>query len=143
MVPPAPLSLGVRVHTMLSWDLEDWIADIGEVIAKQELLAANSLSPLQTLVHEIWLLNLEACNGGLSQYFCNRGLAQWQRCIAASKAAGLVAFLPFESAVSQCIASEPDPYMALVRRGASAENLWYTYQEPVLRQLNELCRGAV
>lgn len=128
---------------MLSWTLEEWLTDLGESVVKKQTEAPGSLAPHEALVYEIWLLDTEARNGGLSQYFCNWGLTQWHSCAAAARSQGLRAFLPFESEVGQIIASESDPYAAIVQGGQVAENLWYTYQEPVVQQLKQLYNGAL
>jgi hypothetical protein len=124
---------------MLSWPLEDWLTESGDLVLRKQVHDASSLTPREALIYEIWLLDTEARNGGLSQYFHNRGLEQWHSCVAAARVARLHTFFPFERTVGELIAGHADPYEALVRRGESAENLWYSFQEPVVAQLKQLC----
>ena len=128
---------------MLSWDLEDWITETGAALVERHFLDPQSLTPQETLLFEIWLLDTEARNGGLSQYFLNRGITQWLKCISAARDGGLSAFAPFVDATNAIIGSSSDPYDAINSAGDSAENLWYTYQPAVIKQLMELHRGAL
>ena len=63
---------------MLSWDLEDWLTEEGDkVVTKEAALGLGSLTSRERLIYEVWLFDTETRNGGVSQYFCNRGIAQW------------------------------------------------------------------
>ena len=67
----------------LPWDLEDWLTEVGgQVVEKQAALGDSSLSKQDQLILAIWLLDTEARNGGLSQYFANHGVEQWEKCVA-------------------------------------------------------------
>jgi len=127
---------------MLPWDLEDWITDAGAAVLDKRNSDPTRLSAAESLLYEIWLLDTEARNGGLSQYFGNHGLAQWQSCVAAAKNAGLRAFAPFERELNAVIAASPDPYLAIRERGDVAEDLWYVHQRAVVQELREYCASA-
>jgi hypothetical protein len=127
---------------MLPWDLEDWITDAGAAVLDKRMSDPTRLSVAESLVYEIWLLDTEARNGGLSQYFCNRGLAQWQSCVAAAKNAGLQAFAPFERELDAVIARSPDPYSAIRERGDAAEDLWFVHQHAVVQALRAYCAST-
>lgn len=126
---------------MLPWDLEDWITDVG-ANALERRLAGHTLSPTDQLVYEIWLLDTEARNGGLSQYFCNHGRSQWESCVAAAKHASLSSFEPFALAVASLISNSSDPYSAIREGGDAAEDLWFHHQSAVVRALREFCQDA-
>jgi len=126
---------------MLSWDLEDWITDVGADLLDRHFLDPGSLTPVEALVYEVWLLDTEARNGGVSQYFCNHGIAQWQRCV--EKAAGLRAFQPFVEAVEKIIQGSPDPYLAINSAGRDAEDLWFKYQKRVVQELQQVYASAL
>jgi len=128
---------------MLSWELEDWITDAGATVVERRFLDKDALTQQENLLFEIWLLDTEARNGGLSQYFLNRGTSQWLSCISAARDGGLSSFAPFADAVNAIIGSTNDPYEAINSSGDGAENLWYTYQSSVVTQLMELHRSAL
>jgi len=125
---------------MLDWELEDWITDVGADLVDRRLLEPTSLTPTENLIYEIWLLDTEARNGGLSQYFLNHGLAQWQACKEASKS--LTSFQPFVETVDRILGNASDPFEAIRSRGTDAEDLWYKYQSPVVIELRQLCASA-
>jgi hypothetical protein len=125
---------------MLPWDLEDWITDVGADLLDRRILDPQSLTPIEALVYEVWLLDTEARNGGVSQYFCNRGITQWQRCVA--KAAGLRSFQPFVEAVENIIQGNPDPYQAFRAGGNDAEDIWFKYQKQVVTELKQAYASA-
>ena len=126
---------------MLSWDLEDWITDVGADLLDRHFLNPESLTPIEALVYEIWLLDTEARNGGVSQYFCNHGITQWQSCVAKAKA--LRSFQPFVEAVEKIIQASPDPYRAINSSGRDAEDLWFKYQKQVVLELKQLYASAL
>ncbi|WP_133680728.1 DMP19 family protein [Paludibacterium purpuratum] len=128
---------------MLSMHLEDWLTEAGAVVVAKRQVDAASLSPSEQIIYEIWLLDTETRNGGLSQYFGNRGPAQWQRCVAAANFANLSSFRLFAAEVGAFIDSSEDAYQAFVQQGADAENLWYKYQLPVVTELYALCNHAL
>lgn len=118
---------------MLPWDLEDWLTDAGDAIVERRAAEPALLTEAQSIVYEIWLLDTEARNGGLSQYFCNRGVEQWERCLLAASA--LKSFEPFAAAVGIIIDGKSDPYEAIHSAGRRADDLWYSYQVAVVGEL--------
>jgi hypothetical protein len=126
---------------MLGWDLEDWITDVGARLLEKQAIDPRSLTPTETLVVEIWLLDTEARNGGLSQYFFNNGLSQWQTCVAAAHC--LNTFRPFVEAVKEMIHGADDPFEAIRSRGNDGEDLWYKYQAPVIVELRQMYGDAI
>lgn len=128
---------------MLSTHLEDWLTEAGADIVVKRQADIASLSPSEQLIYEIWLLDTEARNGGLSQYFGNRGSAQWQGCVAAAKFANLSSFRLFAAEVGAVIEGSAEPYNAFIQQGAEVENLWYKYQSPVVTELYAFCNHAL
>jgi len=127
---------------MMPWNLEDWITDAGADVLDKRMAGPDTLSPVEELLYQIWLLDTEARNGGLSQYFCNHGLAQWHACEKATLAGGLSTFAPFAEALNGILAGALDPYTAIRERGDVAEDLWFKYQPAVVQQLKALCQNA-
>lgn len=122
----------------LPWDLEDWLTDTGgRVVEKQAALGDRSLSQQEQLILEIWILDTEARNGGLSQYFANRGRERWKKCVALASAEMIPSFPPFATAVTILLKRNPDPYLALVATDAEANDLYHTYQPLIVRELQQ------
>lgn len=128
---------------MLSSALEDWLTEEGDRVVRKLAADEASLSSAERLIYEVWLLDTEARNGGLSQYFANRGLEQWQSCLAVCEAASLLSFASFAEAVGEVIANASDPYDAVIVSGPAGENLWYTHQEHVVGELHAICTNAL
>jgi len=125
----------------LPFDLEDWLTDAGDSVVRK--LASSSeaaLTDRERLVYEIWLLDTEARNGGLSQYFCNCGLKQWNSCVALASAAALPSFPAFADRVNDLLRRDPDPYLAILN--ADADDLWYDHQTAVVSELRSAVGGA-
>ena len=128
---------------MLTWDLEDWIKDVGADLVERRFANASSLTTIESAVYEIWLLDTEARNGGVSQYFCNHGLQQWTACQAAALAVGLSSFRAFADALNAIISTAQDPYEVVRAQGDPAEDLWYSYQSAVVQELKGLYQNAL
>src|SRR5688572_12636211 len=123
-------------------ELNDWLTDAGDVVVRKRAGGAV-LSPDEQLVYEIWLLDTQARNGGLSQYFGNCGLEQWQRCVAAASARGLDSFAPFAERVGTLIAGARDPYKALIKRGRAADEVYYEHESRIVDELRTKCSTVV
>ena len=120
---------------MLPWDLEDWITDEGAKIIEKRILSPNSLTAKEKLLYEVWLLDTEARNGGLSQYFCNHGIEQWHACQTIAKMEGLKSLDIFASLLNEIIHGSSDPYTAIRQKGDDAEDLWFSHQKQVVNEL--------
>jgi len=122
----------------LPWDLEDWLTEVGgQVVEKQAALGDTSLSKQDQLILAIWLLDTEARNGGLSQYFANHGVEQWEKCVALASSDAIPSFAPFAEAVTAMLSGNPDPYLALIARDAEANDLYHTYQFSLVSELRQ------
>ena len=120
----------------LPWDLEDWLTDVGgQAVEKRAALGDTSLSKQDQLILAIWLLDTEARNGGLSQYFANHGLEQWEKCVALASADVIPSFPAFAKAVTVLLKRDPDPYEALIACEAEANDLYRTYQLLIVSEL--------
>jgi len=71
--------MGWSEQEKLGFDLTDWLLDAGEEVAKrsQALGSLDALTPVERLVYEFWIFDMEQQNGGVSQYFFNRSIQQW------------------------------------------------------------------
>ena len=121
---------------VLPWELEDWLTDAGDRVVRMLGSAAEAmLTDRERLIYEIWLLDTEARNGGLSQYFCNAGIDQWNACVSLASSA-LPSFPAFAARVVMLLEQNPDPYLAILNAGG--DNLWDEYQEAVVSELRSI-----
>src|SRR6266542_426034 len=104
---------------MLPLDLEDWLTDEGDKVVRREAVAGiDSLTPEERLVYEVWLFDTEQRNGGVAQYFGNRGRKQWESlCLAARNV--LAPFAEFAAHVDAVVANARDPYLAVIASAGS------------------------
>ena len=127
---------------VLPGNLEDWLTDEGDRVVRAR--AANlPLSTVDQLIYEVWLLDTEARNGGLSQYFLNHGRAQWQSCSRAASAGLTPSFIPFAAEVEGMIRGADDPYEAISALGCSTENAWEHYHVAVVAELKAAYERAL
>ncbi len=124
------------------WESIDWLANAGDLAIRKRAQGV-SLSAVEQLVYEIWLLDIQACNGGLSQYFGNCGLAQWKQCLAAVSPAGLRSFASFSEEVERVIAGARDPYKAIIKAGRAADDLYLNYQSAIARDLRDFAGSRI
>lgn len=62
------------------WAAEDWLLDAGEETEHKCMArGVDALTPAERLLREVWILDMETRNGGVSQYFCNHGVERWQQ----------------------------------------------------------------
>jgi len=124
----------------LPWGLEDWLTDAGHrVVTKLAMRPGVLLSDRESLIYHIWLLDTEARNGGLSQYFCNAGIEQWNACVALASRS-LPSFLAFAEHVATLLKQSPDPYLAILN--ADGDGLWYDYQEMIVSELRSVAAST-
>ena len=121
---------------MLPNDLNEWLSDTDSIIVDRRAAGAV-LSPIEQLIYEIWLLDTQKRNGGLSQYFCNCGLEQWRQCIVAANDVGLSSFMRFATQVNALIAGSKDPYKVLIKRGHVGDDIYDEHSSRIVRELRE------
>jgi len=119
------------------FELEDWLTEAGDqVVRKMAAQGEESLSDREKLIYEIWLLDTEVRNGGLSQYFVNFGMRQWQQC--ASLAMALPSFTGFAKQVTALLSANADPYLAILARESEASEFYYTHQVVIVTELRKI-----
>jgi hypothetical protein len=109
----------------------------GQILNKKASEGEATLTEREKLIYEIWLLDTETRNGGISQYFANWGLKQWERCHALATTWRLPSFLPFAKGVSHLLTGNADPYLALITRQEEADKLYSSYQTSIVKELRE------
>jgi hypothetical protein len=125
----------------VDWELEDWLLKAGERVARK-IVTAASLSPVERLIREFWLFDIETRNGGVSQYFCNHGLQQWQALKAAWLPDAVPSLGPLIAKVDRIISSAPDPYLATLNASPGIEDFYEEHQLNVRRELRQLATDA-
>jgi len=95
------------------------------------------LTVRERLIYEVWLLDTEWRNGGLSQYFGNHGIANWK---ALSKVATpkLASFKPFAKVVNQVIGKSKDPYEATLKSASQLDEHYFNIQTRLITELKTL-----
>jgi len=121
---------------MLPNDLNERLSDTGGVMVDRRAAGAV-LSPIEQLVYEIWLLDTQKRNGGLSQYFSNCGLEQWRQCMVVANDVGLSSFPLFATEVNELIAGAKDPYKVLIKRGHVGDDIYDEHSSRIVRELRE------
>ncbi|MCB9850965.1 MAG: hypothetical protein H6817_09715 [Phycisphaerales bacterium] len=123
---------------MLPWDLEDWLTDEGDRVV--ELMAndsSDSLSDVDRLIYEVWVLDTEQRNGGVAQYFANRGLAHWERLCALAKPS-IPAFAEFAARVNGIIAGASSPYDAVSDSDVDLDDCYDDASTAIVGRVREL-----
>src|SRR5262245_14653917 len=112
------------------WDLEDWLTEAGDrVVHKMAAANPEALNPMEHLVYEVWLFDTETRNGGVSQYFGNRGIESWNRLRSACGNFRMPRLKQFIGEVDRVLASAPDPYIAALNAFPQLEErYWRVHQ---------------
>jgi hypothetical protein len=100
---------------LLAQELDDWLTEAGDSIVKKAQASGRaSLTDYDRAVHDLWLLDTEARNGGVSQFFCNWGREGWNRLVESCRCIKLPAFHEFAVVVAGVIGDVSDPYGAVL-----------------------------
>lgn len=128
----------------MPWDLEDWLTETGDcVVRKIAVSGPGSLTPKEQLIYEVWVFDTETRNGGVSQYFGNRGIARWKSMRAASQGLAMPRLNQFMDEVDKLIGRESDPYdVALTAKPPIEEVYWSSHQTGIVEELRNLVLGS-
>ena len=121
---------------MLPWDLEDWLTEEGDRVVHKAVAAKSHdvLDARERLLYEVWLFDTEQRNGGVSQYFCNRGMAQWDR-LSRLAAPTLPSFAPFAEKVNEVVDGSLDPYQAVIESDVDLDGWYDEHQARLVTEL--------
>jgi len=131
------------IPPMLPWDLEDWLTEEGDKVVRKAA-AANSRDTLdarECLLYELWAFDTEQRNGGVSQYFGNRGLEQWHS-LSRLAAPALPSFLSFAAKVDEVVGRSEDPYQAVIDSGIDLDSWYDEHKARLVGELREAVRSA-
>jgi hypothetical protein len=125
---------------VLPWDLEDWLTETGDhVVRKMAARGSEPLSPMEQLVYEVWLFDTETRNGGVSQYFGNRGMKGWNQLKSACENFPVPMLKQFIDEVDQALGSDPNPYkVALNTSPPLEERYWDVHQAGIVEELRQV-----
>jgi hypothetical protein len=115
--------------------LEDWLLDAGEK-AQQKRINGEVLSPVEAFTQEYWTFDMQAVNGGVSQYFCNFDLQNWKALQSLAPLENVPSFGQIISRIDDLISGAPDPYEALIA-SPDIDDWYYHYRLSVIRELRE------
>lgn len=125
------------------WELEDWLLDAGEHAERKRIAqGAALLTPVERLIREVWLLDMEIRNGGLAQYFLNRGPGQWQTLREAWLPAEVPGLGPIITEIDRVIAGAEIPHVAAFEASPGIEERYEFLQEQVKLELRQLAFAA-
>lgn len=119
-------------------DLEDWLTNEGaRVVTQMADSDGTPISEFDRAIYEIWVLDTETRNGGVSQYFDNRGLSQWQSLAQAAAALHLPSLREFISAANIVIEGTADPYDAVLCSDPDLEDIYKRLQTAIVTELRQ------
>ncbi len=128
---------------MLSWDLEDWLTEEGDKVVRKAA-SANSIDALdarERLLYEMWVFDTEQRNGGVSQYFFNRGLEPWDTLSQLAMPA-LLAFSSFAAKVNEVVGRSHDPYHAIINAVVDLDAWYGQYRVRLVTELQATVRAV-
>ena len=118
---------------MLPSDLDDWLTEEGDRVV--HLGEREDLSEIDRLIYDVWLLDSEQRNGGMSQYFENHDLDAW-RDLRSSAADALPAVAGLAAEVDPVVRDAADPYEAALDADLGAA--YKRHSTAIVRQLRDL-----
>jgi hypothetical protein len=123
----------------LGFALTGWLLDAGAGVARkgQALGGVEALTPIERLLYELWIFDMEQQNGGVSQYFCNQPIQEWNRVSSLARPA-LPSFNVFASTVESVVGQSVDPYESVVDSSVNLDDLYEDIRVPLLLELQSL-----
>ena len=116
-------------------ELENWLTEEGDRIMRKAVNdGMGTLNKRERLIYEVWLLDTEQRNGGISQYFCNRGIKQWHSLSQAASESS-PSFTSFVLLVNQVVSSSADPYKAILSSPFDFDSHYLKHREQILGEL--------
>jgi len=121
---------------MLSRELEDWLTEIGDqIVQKKAARGYAALSSREQVVYEVWLFDTETRNGGVSQYFCNRGLERWSALVGLARIFALPRLLESVEKVNAVVGDSDDPYRTVLEANVKLDTAFEQRQTEIVAEL--------
>jgi hypothetical protein len=123
----------------LGFALTDWLLNAGEGVAgRREVLGdLEALTPVERLLYELWIFDLEQHNGGVSQYFCNHPIQQWNT-VSRLAQSFLSSFNAFALTVESVVGESADPYESVIDSDVNLDDRYEAIRIPLLLELQSL-----
>ena len=121
-------------------DLEDWLTNEGDrVVTQMADSDGTPISEFDRAVFEIWVLDTETRNGGVSQYFANRGLSRWHSLAQAAVTHNLPSLREFISAANIVVeGATTDLYDAVVCSDTDLDDIYKRLQTVIVAELRQV-----
>lgn len=116
-------------------ELETWLTEEGDRIVR--LATTNGYTALtsdQQLTYQVWLFDTEQRNGGVSQYFCNRGIEQWGELQQVAMPSS-PAFASFAALVNQVICNTTDAYKTILTSPTDLDAAYITRRAQIFEDI--------
>lgn len=117
-------------------DLEDWLTDEGDRVV-HKMAAGDTCSNADIAIYEIWLLDTETRNGGVAQYFGNRGREQWRSLSTVAESRGFTSLTKFIQCVDSVVADAPEPYDVIVNSDVDLDGHYHSLQTAIVAELRD------
>jgi hypothetical protein len=114
-------------------ELDDWLTEAGDFVV-QKRATGEPIDSNEQLIYEIWLLDTQVRNGGVSQYFCNCP-ENWEKCVTLAKSEALVLFEPFARELNNVLSGARDAYTRILNRESEAGRLYHTHAPNFVAEL--------
>lgn len=114
-------------------ELNDWLTEAGDLVV-QKRAKGEPIDSKEQMIYEIWLLDTQVRNGGLSQYFCNCP-ENWEKCVSLAESEGLALFEPFACQLNNLISGAKDAYTRILNRESEASRLYDTHAPKFVAEL--------
>lgn len=123
----------------MSWDLEDWLTDEGDrVVLKMQEIGYDNLTDQDKLLYEVWLLDTETRNGGISQYFCNWQRVRWNALLRLMPVDCMPTLAHFSNAVDMVIGDAVDPCENAWKSDMKMFDFYYQLQTDIVTELRSV-----
>ena len=118
--------------------LEDWLTNEGDrVVTQMADSDGTPISGFDRTVYEIWVLDTETRNGGVAQYFGNRGLSQWRSLTQAVAPHHLPALREFILAADMVVEGAAAPYDAVLCSDPDLDDIYRRLQTAIVTELRQ------
>jgi hypothetical protein len=136
--------VGWSEQQLLGFALTRWLLKAGASVARKSITLGGleALTPQERLLYEVWIFDMEQQNGGVSQYFCNHPIQQWDTASGLTRPA-LPSFNAFASTVDSVVGQSVDPYGSVIDSSVNLDDLYYEIRVQLLLELQSLIQGPV
>lgn len=123
--------------------LTDWLLKAGAALCRkgQNLDSLDRLNTIERLLYEFWVFDMERQNGGVSQYFCNHPILEWNTLFGLTQEL-LPTFRAFGLTVESIVTGSADPYESVISSKIDLDHRYSEIRLPLLLELQALVQGS-